>query len=288
MLDRLSKTAVLVRLNTDKAETKPISKQFHLGGIPTVVVIDPSGQEVDRIIGYDDDRSAWLKTLLAYIYGIDTLQDMQARYAAQAGLPLARDLAQKYLDRGDGANCLVWVERARTFKPDAETEGKLALAQGQAWLITDPHKGAEALMKLAVSPDSPLALDAFQSLSVFYKRRARNATSPEEKQQAKADRLEVYHKVVKALPENPDVLSEYAWYCAAEGIELDQALKAAEKSIQLKPTEPDNVAALAEVYFKMGRKGDAVQAIDRAIAQKPDETYYREQKEKFLKGEAPK
>jgi tetratricopeptide (TPR) repeat protein len=249
-------------------------------------VIDPGGQEVDRIIGYDDDRSAWLKTLLAYLYGIDTLQDMQVRYAAKADLKLACELAQKHLDRGDGTGCLAWVEKARAFNPDAQTESKLALAQGQAWLITDPPKGAEALMKLATSPGSPLALDAFQSLSVFYKRRARNATSPEEKQKAKADRLEVYHKVVAALPENPDVLSEYAWYCAAEGIELDQALKAALKAVQLKPTEPDNVAALAEVYFKMGRKDDAVQTIGRAIAQKPDETYYLGQKEKFLKGEA--
>lgn len=278
----------MLRLNTDKAETKPISKQFHLGGIPTVVVLDPNGAEVDRIIGYDNDRSAWLKTLLASLYGIDTIQDLQERYASNADVKLAFELAQKYLDRGDGANCLVWVERTRGFKPDAEKDSKLTLMQGQAWLMTDPPKGAEALMKLAVTPDSPLALDAFQSLSVFYKRQARNATSPEEKQKAKAARLDVYHKVLDARPNDPDVLSDYAWYCAGEGIELDTALKAAQKAVELKPAESDNVATLAEVYFKMGRKGDAVKAIDKAIAQKPEEEYYREQKDKFLKGEAPK
>ena len=287
-MDRLSKVAVIVRLNTDKAETKPISKQFHLGGIPTVVVLDPNGLEVDRIIGYDDDRSAWLKTLLAYLYGIDTIQDMQGRYASKADMKLARELAQKYLDRGDGANCLVWVDKTRTFKPDAEAEGKLTLMQGQAWLITDPPRGAEALIKVAVTPESPMALDAFQSLSVFYKRQARNATSPEEKQKAKAARLDVYHKVVAARPSDADVLSDYAWYCAAEGIELDQALKAAQKAVELKPAEADNYATLAEVYFKMGRKDDAVRTIEKAITQKPEEEYYREQKEKFLKGEASK
>ena len=61
-MNRLSKTAILFHMNTDEATTKPVAKQYHLGGIPTVVVLAPPGQEVDRIIGYDDDRSAWLKT----------------------------------------------------------------------------------------------------------------------------------------------------------------------------------------------------------------------------------
>src|SRR5512135_291810 len=118
MLDRLSQTAVMIHLNIDKADTKPISKRFHLGGIPTVVVMDPKGQEVDRIIGYDDDRSAWLKTLLASMYGIDTIDDLQARYGAKPDLDLAHTLAQKYLDRGDAVGALAWVDKARGLKPD--------------------------------------------------------------------------------------------------------------------------------------------------------------------------
>ena len=66
-----------------------------------MVVIDSQGQEVDRIIGYDD-RSAWLKTLLAYLYGIDTIQDMRDRFEVKPDVVMAHDLAQKYLDRGDG------------------------------------------------------------------------------------------------------------------------------------------------------------------------------------------
>jgi tetratricopeptide (TPR) repeat protein len=287
-MDRLSQTAVLCHLNTDKPEVKPISKQFHLGGIPTVVIMDPKGQEVDRIIGYEGDRSEWLKALLASLYGIDTIGDLQSRYEAKSDLKIAHQLAQKFLDRGDGATSLAWVVKARSLKPDSETDSKLTLIQGEATLFTDPPKGAEMLLKLATAPGSPLALDAFQTLSAFYKRQARNATSPEEKQKAKAARLEVFHAVVTAQPANPDVLSDYAWYCAGEGIELDKALTAAQKAVELKPKDGDALSTLAEVQFKLGKKDDAVATIAKAIALSPGEESFKEQKEKFLKGDKEK
>jgi len=268
-------------MNIDTPETKPISKKYHLGGIPTVIVFDAKGGEVDRIIGYDDDRSAWLKTLLAYLYGIDTVDDMQGRYATKADLTLAHELAQKYLDRGDGTASLGWVEKARTLKPDAPTETKLALIQGQSWLLTDPPRGAEALLRFAMTEDNAEGMEAFHALSGFYKRQARNATAPEEKQKAKASRLEVFHSMVAARPLNPDVLSEYAWYCAGEGIELDKALAAAQKAAEMKKDDAETISVLAEVYFKSGKKDEALRAIARAIALDGEETVYKEQKEKF-------
>ncbi len=278
----------MMHLNTDDAATKPIAKQYHLGGIPTVIVFDAKGQEVDRIIGYDNDRTAWLKTLLASLYGIGTIDDLQAQYAANASLETAHTLAQKYLDRGDGANALVWVEKARTQKPDAKVESQLSLIQGQAWLITDPPKGVDALMSLAVKTDDADGMEAFQALSAFYKRKARNATTPEEKAAAKASRLDVYHKVVAAHPENADILSEYAWYCAGDGIELDKALAAAQKATELKKDDPETFSALAEVNFKAGHKDAAIAAIDKAIQLGPDESYYKEQKAKFTKTDEAK
>lgn len=287
-MNRLSQTAILFHMNIDEAATKPISKQYHVGGIPTVVVIAPQGQEVDRIIGYDDHRSAWLKTLLASLYGIDTIQDFQERYEAKPDLDMAHELAQKYLDRGDGANALVWVDKARTFKPDSETGNRLTLIQGQAWLITDPAKGAEALLALATTPDNALGMDAFQALSAFYKRQARNATDPEEKKKAKASRLDVFHKVVAARPADPDALSEYAWYCAAEGIELEQALAAAQKASDLKKDDAETLSVLAEVAFKANKKDLALKSILRAIELSPEESVYKEQKEKFSKKDEAK
>lgn len=287
-MTRLSQTAILVHMNTDEAATKPLAKQYHLGGIPTIVVMGSQGQETDRIIGYDGDRSAWLKTLLASLYGIDTIQDFQERYEAKPQLAMAHELAQKYLDRGDGASALVWVDKARTFNPDSETGNKLTLIQGQSWLITDPAKGAEALLTLATTPDNALGMDAFQAVSAFYKRQARNATDPDEKKRAKASRLEVFHKVVAARPLDPDVLSEYAWYCAAEGIELEKALSSAQKAADLRKDDAETLSVLAEVAFKANNLDLALKSIGRAIELSPEESVYKEQKEKFSKKDEPK
>jgi tetratricopeptide (TPR) repeat protein len=105
----------------------------------------------------------------------------------------------------------------------------------------------------------------------------------EEKQRAKEARLEVYHKVVAAQPDNAGVLADYAWYCAGEEIELDKALAAAKKAVELKPKDTDALATLAEVTFKSGKPAEAVDLVDRALLLSPGDDFLKQEREKFSK-----
>ncbi len=82
-------------------------------------------------------------------------------------------------------------------------------------------------------------------------------------------------------------LNDRAWLLATQakaspealGVALHLAERAVEKSERLDPTILDT---LAEVQFQLGHPERAVVIIDEAIARKPDEAYYREQRRRFL------
>ncbi len=287
MLERLSKAAVLVRLNTDTPEGKELSRAFSLRGIPTTVILDGQGKEVDRIIGYEG-RSEWTRTLLAYLYGVDTLDDLLVRHQAAASPELARDIAEKYLGRGSAKDALAWVETARRgWPPDKVQEALgLDLIQGQALLREDPPKGQEVLKGLALKGIQPYADEAFSALSGHHRRRVLAATSPEEKQKAQGEMLDLYHEVLPSKQEDSGFLNGYAWHCAELGVELDKAALAAQRAVALSQGDPGILDTLAEVYYKMGKRSEALAAIEKAVAKNPDDAYLKGQREKILKMEA--
>lgn len=83
--------------------------------------------------------------------------------------------------------------------------------------------------------------------------------------------------------ENADAgtLNALAWYCATADMYLKESLEAAKRAVAKEPENTAILDTLAEVYFRMGRKKDAVATIERAIAIDPDDTYLQGQRDRF-------
>ncbi len=284
MVTRLSRNNVMIRQNVDKPEVRALAKAYHIKGIPTTIVIGPDGKEVDRIIGYDN-RSDWMRTLLGYTYGVDTLGDLLSRTSTDEKPGIRRDIAQKYLDRGDAKDALVWVEKARSADKgkNADLETTLSLIRGQALLATDAPKGVEVLRKLAGGAKSDAAEEAFISLSRYYRGMIKGASSVEAKKKAEAEYLGLYHAAMPHRQNDAGFLNDYAWHCAEQGLELDKAAEAARKAVAISHDDPGILDTLAEVYYKMGDKNKAIATIDKALKKKPNDKYLMGQRTKFMK-----
>ncbi len=283
-MDRFDRNVVWYRANVDLPDNKPLLKSYHVTGIPTTVVLDTKGAEVDRIIGLNG-RSEWLKTLLGYLYGVDTLQDYLDRAGTAPTVAEGVTIAQKYLDRGEPKESLVWVDKARALKPgpDGKATQTLRFIEAQAWLTTDAPKGIEALTVVATDAKDPNAAEAFSTLSGHYRREVKNAKDVAAKRKAEDSLMALYHKLLPAHQDDAQFLNDYAWHCAELGVELDQALTAGQRAAELGKQDPGILDTVAEVYYKMGKSDQAVGTIDRALKQKPGDSYLEGQRAKFLK-----
>lgn len=274
-MEKISRDSVLIKLNSDLPEVKKLRETYAVKGLPTVILLDPKGQEVDRILGYSG-REEFAREYLGYLYGVGTLADLLARAGEKPGAETAQAIAEKYLGRGAAAEALAWVDKARAGKGyEAAMKPHLDLLEAEALLATDPEKGRSALAALAADPKAGEAgEEAFSTLGRYLK-----------KKQMDGELEALYDKVKAFRGDQPDFLNDYAWTFAERGIALEKAAAAAQKAVELSESDPGILDTLAEVYFKMGKKELAVATIEKAIAAKPDDTYFQDQKKKFL-GEA--
>jgi membrane associated rhomboid family serine protease len=96
-----------------------------------------------------------------------------------------------------------------------------------------------------------------------------------------------------ALPDtSPLLLNNVAWLIATSDApsesDLGVALDLAERAVEATEHEDPNVLdTLAEVLFQVGRRPEALAAIDEAIRLAPQESYFREQRRRFTGERAP-
>jgi tetratricopeptide (TPR) repeat protein len=272
---------VMCHIDCETPAGKELRKKFSVRGLPTTILLTADGAEVDRILGYPG-RGEYLKTFLGYLYGVDTLEDILARSKAEPSPELLAEVASKYLGRGNSKEALVWAAKAREEKGEKPGEllRRLDLLQGQAWLETEPAKGEAALRKIVIESPAkdPTGAEAFSELSRYYKKTKKDD----------AALLSLYNDLLPKRGEEPEFLNDYAWTFAENGTNLDKALEVAKRAVELSKDDPGILDTLAEVYFKKGDAKSAVATIEKAIAKKPDDDYFKKQKAKFLGTDKPK
>lgn len=68
-----------------------------------------------------------------------------------------------------------------------------------------------------------------------------------------------------------DALTSYASFWARQGKNLDSALAAAKKAVELKPAQYYLWAGLGDLLGKTGHKAEAVKAYQKAVELAPDQ-----------------
>src|SRR5512138_3284457 len=80
-------------------------------------------------------------------------------------------------------------------------------------------------------------------------------------------------------------LNGLAWTCATNDVYLDEALRAAERAVDLEPKNTGILDTLAEVHFRMGHADKAVEVESRALAMEPGNNYLTDQLRRFQSGQ---
>ena len=122
------------------------------------------------------------------------------------------------------------------------------------WVGKDANlKSAEEMIDLALKlkPDSGYGVRTAASIYIKLDKleKALNVFGPE---------------YIKEYVDQPGALSRYAWFWANQGENLESALKAAKKSVELNPSDR-TWDTVSQVYLKLKKYSEALKAVEKAV-----------------------
>jgi thioredoxin-like negative regulator of GroEL len=117
---------VLAKINAE-VDTA-VSNKYYAKAYPTTLLLNKSGEEVDRLVGYAPTQE-YLKTLVDYSQGVGTLNDLLAKASAGSDRALCLQVADKYKYRGQGTEAQTWYTKViETGNPHDSLSGEARMA----------------------------------------------------------------------------------------------------------------------------------------------------------------
>jgi len=107
-IDFFANDVVLVKVNS-KVDTL-LAEKYSVSAVPTFVLTDANGEEIDRIVG-SDSTGAFLQTIRDYENGIGTLADLLHRAESETDRNLFFEIADKYKYSGGSDEAQMWYAR---------------------------------------------------------------------------------------------------------------------------------------------------------------------------------
>ena len=151
-IDFFTNDMILAKVNAE-VDTASAHK-YHVSGYPTIVLLDKTGAEVDRVVGYypvDD----FVTMLDNYTKGIGTLDDLVAKAADSTDRNLYFEIADKYKYRGKSEDAEMWFGKVIAMgTPTDSLSGEARMA------IADLYRRAK---------DYDKALAAYQAIEKEFK-----------------------------------------------------------------------------------------------------------------------
>jgi Tfp pilus assembly protein PilF len=262
-------------VDVDKKEGSDLFSTFNGTAMPTLVFLDGSGNEIDRILGYLPPEQYQVR-VAEIESNVNTLGACLQKYEnGERTAHLLFTMAQKYSDRNESDSAKKYYAELLESFPDVD-ESMASTARFE--LAYDEFKNGnidpfnEFVNNFSTSP---MAQQALSLMARFYKG-----------SENKVSELGVYARMLALYPEDPRMLNGYAWRMAEMELNLEDALVKARYAVELTAADKDFQAGIldteAEVLWKMGRFNDAILTIEKSLRIDPSSDYFMDQKTKFV------
>ena len=191
----LSKEMIFVKAEAKKDTVA--RDRYEIAGLPTVILMRSSGEEIDRIYGYLPPGE-FVSTIEAYLQGKETLEDIENRFRADpTDVELAFKLAEKYEGRRVYDQAKTYYQKVIDLDPE-DNQGKSqdALMQMAQLEIRkkDYLKAVDAFKYfLQKYPESEMAPDAEEYVAYSYEKAGDTTRA-----------LELYQRFLREHPNSDD------------------------------------------------------------------------------------
>jgi len=183
----------LVKIDAEKDTLT--AQEYHVSGYPTLVMVNPDGVEIDRLVGYLPPKE-FLETFRNYSKGIGTLDDLLSRADTSEDRALYAEIAEKYKYRGGDEEATRWYNKVIDSGDPLDSlsgESRLALAD----MYRRAHEWDTALNAYqAITKDfgdSPFGADAEIWTAIVYRQSGDTASA-----------VKQFQSFIDNHPDNPD------------------------------------------------------------------------------------
>jgi thioredoxin-related protein len=270
---------VPIKIDAEKGEGVDIAKKYKVRGYPTILLVTPDGEEIDRVLGYVPP-DPFLKSITDYVNGIGTIGSLRKTLAQHPDDPAAvYAVASKYAERNDYTEAseqfrhLLAIDSANGFGHREEARYIIAMA---AYREDKNPAGLKEFVREFPSSDRTRGV-----LRTIITASLKNGDGESAR--------EYFRQYDRRWADDIPMMNNYAWVAAENKVNLNHAAEVARRAVLLAQSPGDRAMYLdtyATVEFNRGNIDEAIQLEQEALDLKKDAPVkdrkgYEETLEKF-------
>lgn len=148
-IEYFTNEVVLLKVNAEQDTL--LAAEHHISGYPTAVLLDGTGEEIDRIVGYREPEE-YIQILSDYRKGIGVLADLLNRAETEEDRLLYFEIADKYKYRGASDEAVTWFEKViEAGEPLDSLSGQSRGGMANMWYRAKDYERAIASYKAIIA-----------------------------------------------------------------------------------------------------------------------------------------
>lgn len=191
-------TSNMILAKVQAEEDTLTAQKYHVNGYPTSILLNKSGEEIDRVVGYAPPEE-YVQTFVDFSNGIGTLDDLLGQAETSEDRDLFMQIGDKYKWRGSNDNANSWYTKViAAGEPLDSLSGEARMAQADMYRRDKVYDQAlEAYKKIAGEFKTYHGMDAVIYQAIVYGQMNDTATA-----------IAAFESYIEQFPESEDV--EYA------------------------------------------------------------------------------
>lgn len=191
-------TSNMILAKVQAEEDTLTAQKYHVNGYPTSILLNKSGEEIDRVVGYAPPEE-YVQTFVDFSNGIGTLDDLLGQAETSEDRDLFMQIGDKYKWRGSNDNANSWYTKViAAGEPLDSLSGEARMAQADMSRRDKVYDQAlQAYKKIAGEFKTYHGMDAVIYQAIVYGQMNDTATA-----------IAAFESYIEQFPESEDV--EYA------------------------------------------------------------------------------
>jgi tetratricopeptide (TPR) repeat protein len=199
--DFVNKTFVNYRVTPSDKEWKPLKEKLNDLGTPTIVLLKSSGEEIDRICGFEGDKDEYLQTIKDYSAGKNTISVFLSQLDKDPeSIDLNFKVGKRYVDRWQLDKAHPYLTKVLALDPEDTKGFKAEATYNIAEFELRNNKNVAPMQEfLANTKDEKFLAQGYSFLAFHYLG-----------QNDKEKTAEVFEEALTRLPDNMNLQAQYA------------------------------------------------------------------------------